>query len=380
MKQFLRNTDANLTSRKSGLFRSSVAEPLEPRICLTALFTPATSPPLPVDYGPYPAVVADFSGGTVPDVAAIDDRDTTLRVLFGTGNGGVTPAPGAPLDLGATGPLALGDFNGDGKPDVAFAYPTAPEDDGEVIAYLGNGDGTFTPAPNAVSTNGALPVAMAAGDFAGNGRSDLVVSNGESGIIQIMLSNPDGTFTAGESFSFPHSEAFDVVTGYFTGDGRVDVAVIFQNALVLLVGKGNGTFRKGPVSFFPEGPEWPGCGIGRRGGLQRRRAAGYLACADQGNNDAFVMLNEGGGRFTPGPAYPVNFAFGQGDVIAGDFTGNGREDMAVAANGEIIVLLGNGDGTFTGARAPHTPQGWLSPATSRATTRPTCSWETPTTR
>ncbi len=148
MKQPASNVRSNGDPPRSGWQRLPTAELLEPRLCPTSLFVPSSAPPLPLNYFPGGGVVADFNSDRVPDVATIDENDDTLRVLLGS-NAGVTAAPGNPINLGASGPLAVGDFNGDGKADVAFAYSSGSLDDGSVIAYLGNGDGTFAlrPAP-----------------------------------------------------------------------------------------------------------------------------------------------------------------------------------------------------------------------------------------
>ncbi len=86
--------------------------------------------------------------------------------------------------------VAVGDFNGDGKPDLAIANSGS----NTVSILLGNGNGTFKAAANYCV--GSLPESVAVGDFNGDGKPDLAVANYASGNVSILLGNGNGTFKA----------------------------------------------------------------------------------------------------------------------------------------------------------------------------------------
>ena len=137
------------------------------------------------------AAVADFNGDGKPDLAVANPNFTgtattsTVTVLLGNGDGGFHEPPGyPPQDVGA---LALADFNGDGKLDVAVGVDTDA-----IAVLLGNGNGTFQPP---VTTN--IPVSpgyIAVGDFNGDGKPDLAVTAAFGSSVAILLSNGNGAF------------------------------------------------------------------------------------------------------------------------------------------------------------------------------------------
>jgi hypothetical protein len=124
---------------------------------------PATNP------WPQSVAVADFNGDGKLDLAvpvySIFTPLSDMNILLGNGDGTFTPGPAFPLTGQNVNNTAVGDFNGNGKPDLAISLPDA----NEVQVLLGNGDGTFTPMP-AISVDGVFVVAT--GDFNGDGKAD----------------------------------------------------------------------------------------------------------------------------------------------------------------------------------------------------------------
>jgi hypothetical protein len=211
--------------------------------------------------------VADFNGDGIPDVVvggggAYGDYtpDAYVEVVLGNGDGSF----GNPLQITFTTSQtyylyppfpAVGDFNGDGIPDLAVADLNA----GKVSIYLGKGDGTFG-TPMTVATGSGLNTVTVA-DFNRDGMLDLAVTNTSNGSISIFLGNGNGTFTTGQVV--PSGAAPDATAvGDFNGDGIPDIAVFNGTSTVaILLGKGDGTFTvsatETPVNNF-YGSGWPG--------------------------------------------------------------------------------------------------------------------------
>jgi len=134
----------------------------------------------------------------------------------------------------------VGDFNGDGAPDLAVVNGCANYNDlacsqsGSIGVLLGNGDGTFQ-APVAYGSGGNAPTFVSVADFAGDGNLDLAVSNlGSSaggaspGVVSLLLGNGDGTFQPAATFQTGGTYAYSVSAGDFNGDGHPDLAVVNQ--------------------------------------------------------------------------------------------------------------------------------------------------------
>src|SRR5439155_4573855 len=118
-------------------------------------------------------------------------------------------------------PAAVGDFNGDGIPDLAVVPGGFPLD--IVSVLLGNGDGTFQAARNFAT--GAYSVSVAVGDFNRDGVPDLAVVNFTSSSVSVLLGNGDGTFQAARNFATGTTRPFSVALGDFNGEGVPELVV-----------------------------------------------------------------------------------------------------------------------------------------------------------
>ena len=290
------------------------------------------------DTGPNPQSVAvgDFNGDGKPDLAVANDGSTNIAVLLGNGDAtfqaavsyGMGGAPPRATDI-----LTTGDFNGDNKLDLAVA------NSGGVSVLFGNGDGTFQPAVSYAT--GANPESVAAGDFNADGKPDLAVASGNG--VSVLLNTGDGTFQAAVNYGAGGSTG-SVVAGDFNGDGKTDLAVATwagspasYNVSVLL-GDGNGAFQTAVPYVVGSAPYSVTAGDFNGDGKSDLAVATDVGIS--------VLLGNGDGTFQTA----VNYGAGNQPsfVVAGDFNSDGKPDLAVTdgLSGTVAVLLGNGDGTF----------------------------------
>jgi hypothetical protein len=144
--------------------------------------------------------------------------------------------------------VALGDFNRDGKLDMAVA---STEGESVVQVFLGNGDGTFQTDIDYPVGNG--PNSLFAADFNDDGNLDLVVLNGIDDTFSVLLGRSDGTFDAAVNYATPPGPFF-VTVADFNGDGKLDIATVNLgdssgrcNCAAVFLGNGDGTFQESPL-------------------------------------------------------------------------------------------------------------------------------------
>jgi hypothetical protein len=149
--------------------------------------------------------------------------------------------------------IALADFNGDGLPDIATANVLS----NTVSVLLQNSDGTFQTA--LTYTVGKDPSSLQVGDVNGDGKLDLVLINHTDNTLGVLLGNGDGTFQAEVVTTFTQTlSSIALAVGDFNGDGKADVAVTAPLAQVgtfgvsVLISNGDGTFQT-PVSYAVNG-------------------------------------------------------------------------------------------------------------------------------
>jgi hypothetical protein len=283
-------------------------------------------------------VTGDFNGDGILDLAAANTGSGDVSVFLGQGDGSFASSGSFPVGI-APFSLVAGDFNGDGRLDLAAANIASDN----VSVLLGRGDGTFTSA--GTFAVGPGPDSVVAGDFNGDGILDLAVLSQD---VFVLLGRGDGTFTSAGSFATA-VETGDLVAGDFNGDGRQDLAPATDglgNAFALL-GQGDGTFASaGAVAAMP--------GWGPRLVVGDFNRDGRLDLAVAVFSGVLILLGHGDGTFSAGPVAPGTFPDA---LVVGDFNNDGILDLAtvtvstVTGAGAVSILQGRGDGTFASARS-----------------------------
>ncbi|MBI3784775.1 MAG: VCBS repeat-containing protein, partial [Deltaproteobacteria bacterium] len=301
--------------------------------CAAPSFGAATS--FAVGSGPFQVATGDFDRDGKPDLAVTNYAANTVSILLGTGTG----IFGAATNFAAGSTphsVAIGDFNTDGKVDLAVTNDTT----NTVSILLGTGTGSFG-APTSFPV-GTSPWSVAVGDFNRDGVLDLTTANANAGTVSILLGSGAGSFGAATDFSVGSSPQ-SVAVGDFNGDGTLDVATANLNSTVSIL-LGNGTGSLGATTNFAvaSGARSVATGDFNSDGKLD------LVTANLNSNTVSVLLGTGTGTF--GAA--TNFAVGTGtapvSVVVADFSGDGKLDLATADLGTYTtsVLLGTGTGNF----------------------------------
>jgi len=243
--------------------------------------------------------------------------------------------------------VAIGDLNGDGKPDLAVA----DTDSNSVSVLLGNGAGGFGKARNFATLS--APQSVAIGDLNGDGKPDLAVADTGSNSVSVLLGNGDGGFGAATSFALD-SGPTSVAIGDLNDDGIPDLAATRRATVVsVLFGTGNGAFEA--ALNFPVGPGPSSVAIGdlnRDGKLD-------LAVAINGSRihqpgAVSILLGNGAGNFAAAKRFAAGFH--PRSVAIGDLNRDGKPDLAVSnatvgsGFGHVSILIGEGGGNFAAPR------------------------------
>jgi hypothetical protein len=329
------------------------------------------NPPINTGNEPAAAGVGDFNGDGKLDLAIMNADDNAIAILIGNGDGtftnsgtitGVGTTPCSSNNVPSNCSIAVGDFNHDGKPDLV----ETSDFDNAVYIYLGNGDGTFTPAPGSPVTVGNFPVAVRTGDFNLDGLLDLVVANAGDNTLSILLGNGDGTFTEASGSPVAVGDfPFFLAVADFNGDGRVDVAVTNDDdsTVSVLLSNGDGTFVNAPGSPVYSGNYSP-CPIiaadFNGDGIVDLAVANFTPDSGQTVSNVVILLGQGDGSFVNAPGSPILVGLYPFAMVAADFNQDGNTDLAVDNYGDInnpttqslTLLLGDGKGGFSASGPP----------------------------
>jgi hypothetical protein len=343
--------------------------------------------PLPVGEKPHALAVGDFNGDGNLDLAIAHElKDGKISILLGNGRGGFRTGSTISGLGDSTTALAIGDFNGDRRADLAVSASGSGGSSGTLTLLISQGDGTFSAArPVSVAAGasalvtadfnsdgftdvavaarfgnsvvvylgdgaarlgepmvtsvGAQPLALAAGHFNNDGKPDLVVANYADQTVQILLGRGNGQFEAQSPIRLA-SQPISLATGDFNRDGKLDVAtMLFDSGLVaVFAGDGEGRLSS-PALIFTGKEPWDVKSLDLNGD-----GALDLAVTNSADGTVTVVLGDGRGRFTGATNYQIaekGKRFSLAALAVGDFDKDGAPDVAAAnlQTGTVTVLL-----------------------------------------
>ena len=301
----------------------------------------ATAVSYPVGNDPYTLAVGDLNGDGHPDLVTGTLGSGDISVLLGSSTGVFGAATNYVGDgTGAPFGVAIGDLNGNNKPDLVVA-----DSDGFVSVLLGDGLGGFGVATNYAV--GALPESVAIGNF--NGHPDVVTANNGSNSVSVLLGN--GTGVLGTPTDYPVGvNPTSVAIGNVNGDSAPDLvtANAGSNDVSILFGDGDGTFAQATNEVIGSQPR--SVAIGDANGDNNAD----VVTANYGSNTVSVLPGNGNGTFGALTSYSANGA-GAFAVAIGDLDSDGHNDLVITNSGTtfngttISVLPGESNGTFGAA-------------------------------
>lgn len=306
---------------------------------------------------PYRVGVADVDKDGHPDIVDANEGSTWASVLWNKGNG--TFSAPQKLSLGANSApdgVAFGDFNKDGKLDIAI---TDFAQSG-VVVFINKGHRAFKAGKEFFA--GSTPVPIAVADINGDGKLDICVGDYYDSKFWVLTGDGHGSFALPVGGGSVGTNPEHLIVHDFTGDGKLDIvtAAYGGSTLSLVPGHGNGTFAPARTLHVGDGPNGLVTGDFNGDGFPD------LATANLHSNNVSILLGEAHGQFHQQSLIALGGTVWPNGLAVGDFDGNHTLDLAVGEQyrDAIAIIKGNGHGSF--ALSPTTFNTGIFPADVQA--------------
>jgi hypothetical protein len=327
-----------------------------------------------VDRGPHWIAVADVNHDGNPDILVANAEAGTVSVLLGDRKGNFHNGPGTPIPAGhLPNDLGVADMNADGNLDLVIPNHQSPY----VTILLGDGTGKFSPAPGSpfdVHSN-PHPHGIAVADFDGDGKPDVATDSWGVNQIELMSGNGKGGLRLpGRFFPVGHRPYERLRSADFNHDGHPDIVTtnLDDGTVSILLGDGKGGFAEAHGSPFAGGGKpWQVFvdDINRDGNADLVIIPYQRDIGSAAENGVTVLLGNGRGSFSPmsGSPLPLGECRGANGVTAGDL-GSGKTAIAVACaeSKELMLFVPDAQGRFTSFPIP-AKGGWGAIAIARLT-------------
>jgi hypothetical protein len=286
------------------------------------------------------AAIGDLNGDGRPDIVSTDYNGQSVDVYLNRGHGTFTSGHEYEVAWLARS-VAIADLNGDGKPDLVVVTDD-PFDETTVVSVLFNeGGGRFRRGGDYdLGQDRDNLDLVRAGDVNGDGKPDLVTTNYAKRTLSVLLNRGDGSFQAQPDQYQTGGGPFDIALGDLNGDGKLDiVTAVDANTVSVLLNRGDGGFEA--KRDYPTGRDSEAVAIRDLDGDGKPD----ILTANYTDDTVSVLPNAGDGSFRARRDYRTGS--GPTALAIGDLNGDRKLDVAVMNEvGSVSLLLSKGGGGF----------------------------------